>query len=81
MTSAVGAHQEPAPVPNPHTATHGRSDRRQRTREKILAGLVLLVAFLVTVALLGLQWLGNQGTASSAPISSSYSLISEVQPS
>jgi nicotinic acid mononucleotide adenylyltransferase len=31
--------------------------------------------------LLGLQWLGDQGTASSAPISTTYSLISEVQPS
>jgi hypothetical protein len=42
---------------------------------------VLLVAFLVTVLLLGLQWLGNQGTVSSAPISTTHSLISEVQPS
>jgi hypothetical protein len=39
------------------------------------------VAFLVTVLLLGLQWLGNQGTVSSAPIPTTHSLISEVQPS
>ena len=81
MTSALGAHPEPAVKPGPHTGKHKRSDRRQRTTEKILAGLVLLMAFLVTVLLLGLQWLGNQGTVSSAPISTTHSLISEVQPS
>jgi hypothetical protein len=81
MTSALGAHPEPAVTPGTHSGKHKRSDRRQRTTEKILAGLVLLVAFLVTVLLLGLQWLGNQGTVSSAPISTSHSLISEVQPS
>ena len=47
----------------------------------MLAVLVLLIAFAVTVILLGLQWLGNQGTASSAPISASQTLISEVQAS
>jgi hypothetical protein len=78
MTSALGAHPEPAVTPGPHTGKHKRSDRRQRTTEKILAALV---AFLVTVLLLGLQWLGNQGTVSSAPISTTHSLISEVQPS
>ena len=48
--------------------------------EKTLAALVLVVAFLVTVVLLGLQWLGNQSTALPAH-PASYSLISEVQPS
>ena len=46
MTSALGANPEPAVTPGPHTGNHKRSDRRQRTIEKILAGLVLLVAFL-----------------------------------
>jgi len=40
MTSALGAHPEPAVTPGPHTGNHKRSDRRQRTTEKILAGLV-----------------------------------------
>jgi hypothetical protein len=42
---------------------------------------VLLVAFLVTVVLLGLQWLGNQGQASLAPVQTSHTFLSEVQPS
>ena len=63
-------------------ARHGaakRPGRRQRAREKVLAALVLFVAFAVTVVLLGLQWLGNQGNSSAAPVTS-HTLISEVQP-
>lgn len=81
MTSALGAQPEPAVMPSPHTAKHRRPDRRRRTTEKVLAALVLLVAFLVTVVLLGLQWLGNQGTVSFAPLSTTHSITSEVQPS
>lgn len=61
---------------------HGRSHQRTRALEKALAALLLLAAFVVTVVLLGLQWLGNQSTASPAGASSfSLSLVSEVQPS
>jgi hypothetical protein len=80
MTSALGAGPQPAVTPGSRRAKHGLG-RRQRAREKVLAALVLLVAFVVTVVLLGLQWLGDQGTASSAPISAGQTLISEVQAS
>lgn len=80
MTTALGAGPQPAVTPSSHGAKHGLG-RRRRTREKVLAALVLLIAFVVTVVLLGLQWLGNQGTATSAPISASPTLISEVQAS
>lgn len=46
---------------------HRRHGVRRRSAEKALAVLVLVAAFTVTVVLLGLQWLGNQATASSAP--------------
>jgi uncharacterized membrane protein YfbV (UPF0208 family) len=49
--------------------------------EKVLAALVLLAAFVVTVVLLGLQWLGNQSSASSAPVPASQTITSEVQAS
>jgi len=39
--------------------------------------LVLFVAFAVTVALLGLQWLGNQGTSTALPLTSHHP-VSEV---
>jgi hypothetical protein len=80
MTTALGAGPQPAVTPSSRVAKHGLG-RRRRTREKVLAALVLLVAFVVTVVLLGLQWLGDQGTATSAPISASQTLISEVQAS
>ena len=80
MTTALGAGPQPAAPPTSGGAKHGLG-RRQRGREKVLAVFVLLVAFAVTVVLLGLQWLGNQGTATSAPISASQPLISEVQAS
>ena len=80
MTIALGAGPTPAVKHSSHGAKHGLG-RRKRTREKVLAVLVLLIAFVVTVVLLGLQWLGNQGTATSAPISASQTLISEVQTS
>jgi hypothetical protein len=86
MTSALGSRPEPAfsrlaETPDLRTRSQRRSDRRKRKTEKILAVLVLLVAFLVTVVLLGLQWLGNQGQASLAPIQTSHTFLSEVQPS
>ena len=80
MTTALGAGPQPAVTPSSRGTKHGLG-RRQRTREKVLAALVLLIAFVVTVVLLGLQWLGNQGTATSAPISASRTFISEVQTS
>ncbi len=80
MTTALGAGPQPAVTPSTRGAKHGLG-KRQRTREKALAAFVLLIAFAVTVVLLGLQWLGNQGTASSAPISASQTLNSEVQAS
>ncbi len=47
-----------------------------------MGAFVLFVAFAVTVVLLGLQWLGNQGTAiSSAGVGAGHSIISEVQAS
>jgi hypothetical protein len=86
MTSALGANPEPAftakaEAPDLRTRSQRRSDRRKRRTEKIVAVLVLLVAFIVTVVLLGLQWLGNQGQASIAPIQTSHTFLSEVQPS
>ncbi|HTT91342.1 MAG TPA: hypothetical protein VMF65_17430 [Acidimicrobiales bacterium] len=86
MTSALGARQEPAfttpaDPPDLRTRSQRRSDRHKRRTEKIVAVLVLLIAFLITVVLLGLQWLGNQGQASLAPISTSHTFLSEVQPS
>ena len=80
MTTALGAGPQPTASPTSRGGKHGLG-KRQRTREKVLAVLVLLIAFAVTVILLGLQWLGNQGTATSAPISASRTLISEVQAS
>jgi hypothetical protein len=86
MTSALGSGPEPAfstvaDAPDLRTRSQRRSDRRKRRTEKVLAVLVLLVAFLVTVVLLGLQWLGNQGQASLAPVQTSHTFLSEVQPS
>lgn len=80
MTTALGAGPQPTASPTSRGGKHGLG-RRRRAREKVLAVFVLLIAFAVTVVLLGLQWLGNQGTASSAPISASQTLISEVQAS
>ena len=81
MTTALGARPEPALTPDSRTRSQKRSDRRKRRTEKIVAGLVLVLAFIVTVVLLGLQWLGNQGQASLAPIPPSHSFLSEVLPS
>jgi hypothetical protein len=80
MTTALRAGPQPTDPPSSRGAKHGLG-RRRRNREKVLAALVLLAAFAVTVVLLGLQWLGNQGTASSAPTPASPTLISEVQAS
>ena len=80
MTTALGAGPQPTASPTSRGGKH-RLGRRRRAREKVLAVFVLLIAFAVTVVLLGLQWLGNQGTASSAPISARQPLISEVQAS
>ncbi|HMK98266.1 MAG TPA: hypothetical protein VK425_12015 [Acidimicrobiales bacterium] len=74
MTTAVPA--QPGGQPR-HSASR-RLDRRRRTVEKVVAALVLLAAFAVTVVLLGLQWLGNQGGASTAPVPGN-ALIREVQ--
>ncbi len=89
MTTALGVNPEPAlatsstapGTPDVRTRSQRRSDRRKRRTEKIVAVLVLLVAFIVTVLLLGLQWLGNQDQASLAPIPMSHTFLSEVQPS
>jgi hypothetical protein len=81
MTTALGPGPEPAVPPGARSVAHRRSDRRKRSLEKVLAALLLLVALAVTVVLLGLQWLGNQGTTSSASISASHTFTSEVQPS
>lgn len=79
--TALGPRPEPAVVTGQHLAGHRRSDRRVRTLEKVLAALLLFLAFVITVVLLGLQWLGNQSTAGSVSYPTSYSLVSEVQPS
>lgn len=79
--TALGPRPEPAVATGQHAAAHRRSDRRARTFEKVLAALVLFIAFAVTVILLCLQWLGSQSTASSAPPIPSFPLVSEVQPS
>jgi hypothetical protein len=86
MTTALGVNPEPALTtsasrPDVRTRSQRRSDRRKRRTEKIVAVLVLVVAFIVTVFLLGLQWLGNQDQASLAPIPTSHTFLSEVQPS
>ena len=73
MTTAVG----PQPGGYPRHSTIGRYHRRKRAAEKMLAALVLLVAFAVTLVLLGLQWLGNQSSASSVQVTGN-ALISEV---
>ena len=81
MTTALGPRTETVLAPDPRTRMQRRSDRRRRRLETFIAALVLLVAFAVTVVLLGLQWLGNQSKASIAPIPASHLFISEVQPS
>lgn len=78
--TALGPRPEPAAVTGKHVAAQHHLGRRTRMLEKALAALLLLVAFVITVVLLGLQWLGNQSTAAPAH-PTSYSLISEVQPS
>jgi hypothetical protein len=76
MTTTVRA--QPGGYPR-HSANR-RLDRRRRTVEKVLVAVVLLLTFAVTVVLLGLQWLGNQGGASTAPLTRN-AFTSEVQPS
>jgi len=78
MTTALGARPEQSSGHGRHSAK--RSDRRRRTVEKVLVAFVLFIALAVTVVLLGLQWLGNQGTNSGAP-RPTHNLISEVYPS
>jgi hypothetical protein len=78
MTTALGPRPEPALPPDPRTRMQKRSDRRRRRTETALAALVLIIAFVVTVVLLGLQWLGNQGPASLAPLPVSHTSVSEV---
>jgi hypothetical protein len=85
MTSAVGARAVPSVLTEGHRARHRRSGQRRRNLERALAVLVLFAAFLTTVILLGLQWLGSQGSASSAPVftqtGASHLLPSEVHTS
>lgn len=76
MTTAVRAQPDGFPL---HSVRR-RLDRRRRRLEKVLAALVLFVAFAVTVVLLGLQWSGNQSSPSAAHTTGS-TYISEVQPS
>lgn len=64
-----------------HGGLHRRPDRRRRLVEKVLAAVLLFVAFLVTVVLLGLQWLGTQSAGTSAPPPAPRSLTSEVHTS
>ncbi len=64
-----------------HGGLHRRPDRRRRLVEKVLAAVLLLVAFLVTVVLLGLQWLGTQSSSGSAPPPATRSFTSEVHTS
>ncbi len=81
MNTALGPRTGTAVVPDPRTRMQRRSDRRRHRLETFIAGLVLLVAFAVTVVLLGLQWLGSQSEASLAPLPTSHMFVSEVQPS
>ena len=81
MTTAVGTHSGHGVPPDARAARHRRPDQRGRALEKALAAFVLFLAFAVTVVLLGLQWLGNQGTASSAGLGTGHSYVSEVQAS
>jgi hypothetical protein len=82
MTTALGDQPEPGVAAITHGARHRRLDRRKRTAEKVLAVLLLFAAFAVTVVLLGLQWLSNQGNASAASVLTSQTLhTSEVRPS
>jgi hypothetical protein len=62
-------------------AMHRRADRRRRFVEKVVAALLLFAAFLTTVVLLGLQWLGTPSTTGSAPPTISYTVNSEVHAS
>jgi hypothetical protein len=79
MTAAAEASPKPAASRAPGSVLHRRSDRHRRTVEKVIAALVLLAALAITVVLLGLQWLGNQSTGSSAPPLHAHTLTSEVQ--
>jgi hypothetical protein len=81
MTTALGPRTETVLAPGPRSRIQRRSDRHRRRVETLIAVLVLLIAFAVTVALLGLQWLGSQSEASLAPLSTSHLSVSEVQPS
>jgi hypothetical protein len=66
-----------AVAPHPVSA-HRLLDHRARVREKALAVLLLLVAFVVTIVLLSLQWLDNGAQAGSAPAGAHVS-VSGVQ--
>ena len=82
MTTALGPRPETAVVPDrAYPEAEAVRPAQANRLEKVIAGLVLLVAFAVTVVLLGLQWLGSQGEASLAPIPTSHMFVSEVQPS
>ena len=81
MTTALGPRTETVLAPDSRTRMQRRSDRHRRRVETFIAALVLLVAFAVTVVLLGLQWLGSQSEASLAPLPTSHMFVSEVQPS
>ncbi len=81
MNTALGPRTETAAGPDLRTRVQRRSDRRRNRLETFIAGLVLFVAFAVTVVLLGLQWLGSQSEASLAPLPTSHIFVSEVQPS
>jgi type VI protein secretion system component VasF len=81
MTTALGPRTGTALEPGTRTRMQRRSDRRRRRLETFIAALVLLAAFIVTVVLLGLQWLGSQSEASLAPLPTSHMFVSEVQPS
>ena len=81
MTIAVGARSGSRVARDKQDARHKRPGQRRRRLEQALVAAALFVAFAVTVVLLGLQWLGNQGTASSAAIHAGHSFTSEVQAS
>jgi hypothetical protein len=66
----------PEPTANAHVAAHRRSDQRRRMVEKVLAAVLLFIAFAVTVVLLGLQWLGDQSALGPPPQPSPYAGLS-----
>lgn len=51
--------------PTCQTRHRRRQERRRKVREQILIGLILLALLVITVVLLGLQWLNSTATVTS----------------